>query len=392
MRVDLPSGQPWDDGRWACQILRAAGHEAWFVGGCVRDLLLDRPVHDVDVATAAHPAQIEKIFSKVIAVGRAFGVMIAVTPEGRNIELATFRHDGAYIDGRRPADIVFSTAQEDVHRRDFTINGLLLDPRDGTVIDHVGGLEDLKARVLRVIDGAQRLAEDRLRVLRGLRFIAHLSLTPTEDTWKAIVATPLSGLSRERIWQEIGKGLETVPARWFDHIATSGHLAAVLPPVPPSLAPSIATALAQVVSTDDPLVALAIVFNAAPKESRWSWMHHEPVPRDRIKRLREVITGAATLAAGCAVAPRRRVMRGSEAALVVRLLTCLGQVPEAAAWLAAEQAVGHLEPLVCARDLLAQGIPPGPKLGRLLQDIEDRQLNGILKTADEAILWALNDK
>ena len=320
MRVDLPSGLPWDDGRWACQILRDAGHEAWFVGGCVRDLLLVRPVHDVDVATSAHPDQIEKLFSKVIAVGRAFGVMIAVTPEGRNIELATFRHDGAYIDGRHPAEVTFSTAHEDVHRRDFTINGLLLDPRDGSVIDHVGGLEDLKARVLRVIDGAQRLSEDRLRVLRGLRFIAHLTLTPTEETWKAIVDTPLTGLSRERIWQEISKGLQTSPARWFEQIATSGHLADVLPPVPPSSAPTIKTALAHVTSEDDPLVALAIVINAAPEASRWSWMQQEPVPRERTKRLREAITGAATLAGGCAVAQRRRVMRGSEAALVVRLL------------------------------------------------------------------------
>ena len=388
MQLTIPAGLPWDDGRWACAILRQAGHEAWLVGGCVRDLLLKCLTHDVDVATSAHPEQIEKLFPKVIAVGRAFGVMIAVVPEGRNIEIATFRHDGAYIDGRRPTQVVFSTAREDVRRRDFTINGLLLDPQNGMVIDHVGGVEDLQARVLRVIDGAQRIAEDRLRVLRGIRFIAHFGLTPTADTWAAVIATPLTGLSRERIWQEIIKGLAHAPARWFEQLIASGHLGEVMPPVPQIALPGIGAALEKITPSDDPLLALAIVMQAVPELSRWTWLQHEPVPRERIKRLREAITGASILLAGCALAQRRRVLRAPDAALVVRLLTCLGHVHEASAWLVAEQAIGNLAPLVSARDLLALGITPGPGLGKLLQEIEDQQLNGILKTAEEALLWA----
>ncbi|MBA3937426.1 MAG: CCA tRNA nucleotidyltransferase, partial [Planctomycetes bacterium] len=140
------------------RALVAAGHEAYLVGGCVRDLLLGRAVHDADVATNAHPEQVEACAAaagwRTVAVGRQFGVIIVVAPGGANVEVATFRHDGAYIDGRRPTTIAFTSAVADVQRRDFSVNALLYDPLQGLVIDHVDGLADLAARRLRAVGDA----------------------------------------------------------------------------------------------------------------------------------------------------------------------------------------------------------------------------------------------
>src|ERR1700716_2953602 len=168
--------------------LRGAGHQAYFAGGCVRDILLGVQPKDFDVATSATPDVVMEMFQKTYSVGAHFGVVLVCTPDGDGgeiaTEVATFRHDGAYSDGRRPDAVKFSTdPREDVLRRDFTINGMLLDPvvfeeagnAASAVLDYVGGQEDLKARVLRAIgDPALRFAEDKLRMLRGGRFAARL--------------------------------------------------------------------------------------------------------------------------------------------------------------------------------------------------------------------------
>jgi tRNA nucleotidyltransferase/poly(A) polymerase len=388
MHLAIPTGVPWDDGRWAYARLQQAGHEAWFVGGCVRDLILQRPVHDVDIATSAHPHEVLACFPKVIEVGRSFGVVIAVHPSGRQLEIATFRHDGAYIDGRRPTSVVFSTAQEDVKRRDFTINGLLLHPFEETVVDHVGGLDDLHHRRLRVIEGPQRLLEDRLRVLRGLRFSAHLGLTPTAETWAALVSTSLDGLSRERIWQEIHKGLASRPAAWWKSVSASGHVPELIPCVSDHQQ-DIAQHLEAVTKEDDPMVALAVILAPAASPELWQWLQKEPCAREQQRRLRELCSARATLLHGCSLAVRRRLLRGPDAALLVRLLTCCGEVPEAATWLADEQACGPLPPLLTASDLLAAGIPPGPRIGQLLAASIDLQLTGALSERTAALTWAL---
>src|SRR5271170_4661847 len=168
--------------------LRAAEHQAYFAGGCVRDLLLGVEPKDFDVATSATPDVVMGLFAKTYSVGAHFGVVLVCTPDGAGgeiaTEVATFRHDGAYSDGRRPDAVRFSTdAREDVIRRDFTINGMLLDPvafeasgdLDAAVIDHVGGRDDLAAGVIRAIgDATRRFAEDKLRMLRAIRFAARL--------------------------------------------------------------------------------------------------------------------------------------------------------------------------------------------------------------------------
>jgi poly(A) polymerase len=153
--------------------LRSTGHQAYFVGGCVRDLVLGRAPKDFDVATSATPDQVLNLFEKTFAVGAHFGVVLVCTGE-ITTEVATFRSDGAYSDGRHPDAVRFSTSpEEDVKRRDFTINGMMLDPADDSVLDLVGGRQDLNAGLIRAIgDPAERFTEDKLRMLRAVRFAA----------------------------------------------------------------------------------------------------------------------------------------------------------------------------------------------------------------------------
>ena len=178
--------------------LRAAGHQAYFAGGCVRDLLLGLEPNDFDVATSAPPDVVLKLFpnKKTLTVGAHFGVVLVCEDNGTSTEVATFRHDGAYSDGRRPDAVQFSTdPREDVLRRDFTINGMLLDSAiyeetndpAASTLDYVGGRADLAAQILRAIgDPALRFAEDKLRMLRAVRFAARLDLTIEPGTMAAI--------------------------------------------------------------------------------------------------------------------------------------------------------------------------------------------------------------
>ena len=169
--ISLPVGDAnFDGAREVVSILRRAGHEAWIVGGAVRDMISGAIPPDYDIATSALPEQIIKLFKKTVLVGVQFGV-IRVRLKGFEYEVATFRTDVGYSDGRRPDAVRFTNLFEDVQRRDFSINGLALDPETGEIIDHVGGQQDLKAGVIRAIgDPNQRFSEDHLRPLRAVRF------------------------------------------------------------------------------------------------------------------------------------------------------------------------------------------------------------------------------
>jgi len=191
------------------RTLRKAGFEALLAGGCVRDMLLGLRPTDYDVATNATPRQVKKLFGRVLMVGAKFGVAMVLCGK-RTVEVATFRDDLSYSDGRRPDGVRFSTAREDVLRRDFTINGMLYDPIARQVIDHVGGQADLAAGVVRAIgDPARRLAEDYLRLLRAVRFAARFEFTLDPATARAIrrEAPRLAKISGERIRDEVEKML-----------------------------------------------------------------------------------------------------------------------------------------------------------------------------------------
>ena len=169
--------------------LREAGHEALFAGGCVRDTLMGKAPHDFDIATSARPEQVQALFPRTVPVGAQFGVILVVE-DGREFQVATFRSDGVYLDGRHPQKVTFTTAEGDARRRDFTINGLFYDPIDQRVLDFVGGRNDLEARILRAIGNpAERFAEDKLRPLRGIRLASTLDFEIESATWQAICAS-----------------------------------------------------------------------------------------------------------------------------------------------------------------------------------------------------------
>jgi poly(A) polymerase len=214
--------------------LRQEGFVAYFAGGAVRDALLGRSPKDIDIATDARPEEVGTLFHRTIAVGVQFGV-IRVLEQGSEFEVATFRSDGCYLDGRRPVDVRFASPEEDAVRRDFTINGMFYDPVDEALIDFVGGQRDLDLGVIRAIGvAAERFREDRLRLLRAVRFAANLQFELETATWAALqtAAREILVVSPERIRDELLKILQDRQRlRGFDLLDRSGLLAFLLPEV-----------------------------------------------------------------------------------------------------------------------------------------------------------------
>jgi len=218
-----------------CDTLEREGHQAFLVGGCVRDLLLERDPIDYDVTTNATPEQVLRLFPDSLTVGAEFGVVL-VSRDGYRVEVATFRHDVGYSDGRHPDQVVFAlTAEEDVARRDFTINGLLMRHTTNEVLDYVRGRADLDASIIRAIgDPERRFTEDKLRMLRAVRFAARFGYTIEPKTFEAIRAhaSQIHSVSAERIHEELSKLLtEGAARRGFELLDETGLLQQVLPEI-----------------------------------------------------------------------------------------------------------------------------------------------------------------
>ena len=218
-----------------CATLRSYGHQAYLVGGCVRDLVLGREPADYDVSTDARPERVQELFPHSLAVGAKFGVILVVE-DGVQVEVATFRSDIGYSDGRHPDRVVYSDSpQEDVRRRDFTINGLLMDPATREVLDFVGGRADLRAGIVRAIgDPRLRFAEDKLRMMRAVRFAARFGFQIEPETMAAAqnLAAQITQVSPERIRDELTKLLtEGAARRGFELLDETGLLAVVLPDI-----------------------------------------------------------------------------------------------------------------------------------------------------------------
>lgn len=248
MILQLTNSPAFEAARHIAATLRSNGHDAYFAGGCVRDLLLSHSAKDFDVATSATPDQIIALFPRTQQVGAHFGVILVlhdVAGADTATEVATFRHDGAYLDGRRPDAVRFTVdPREDVQRRDFTINGMLLDPAqitdgpvvdDSAVLDFVGGREDLEQRVIRTIGSSElRFTEDKLRMLRGVRFAARLGFTIDPETLSAMrrLAPDIAQVSCERVRDELTRMLTEGHAdRAVELLDESGLLAEVLPEI-----------------------------------------------------------------------------------------------------------------------------------------------------------------
>lgn len=428
------------------KTLRQRGFQAYLVGGCVRDLLLGREAKDYDVATDAIPRQVMEIFPETYAVGAQFGVVLVPAPDGLSseevgtskanaIEVATFRSDVGYSDGRHPDEVRFSkSAQEDVARRDFTINGMLLDPASGEVLDFVGGRQDLKSRIIRTIgDPETRFGEDKLRMLRAVRFAARFEYEIEQDTFVAIqrLAEQIRVVSRERVRDELTRMLtEGHARRAFLLLNESGLLQEVLPAIsamkgveqPPEFHPE-----------GDVFVHTLLLLENLPRPCpmtlAWGALLHD-VGKPATFRVAERIRFDGHVEVGVKIAEEicvqlrfsneeteqilalvdnhmrfGDVTRMKESTLKKFLRTphfeehlalhradCLASHRNLATYEFVKQKKEEIPPetmrpapLVTGDDLIAEGHIPGPKFREILNAVEDAQLEGRLPSRDAAL-------
>ena len=419
--------------------LQAAGFAAFWVGGCVRDFLLGRVPQDYDIATDARPEQVEKLFKRTLAVGRKFGVMIVVEAKHR-FQVATFRAEADYQDGRRPEKVVFANAEADALRRDFTVNGLFYDPVAEKLHDWVGGEKDLRAKIIRTIGPPEeRFAEDHLRLLRAIRFAAQLGFEIEPHTFAAVkkLAPKIELISAERVRDELIK-LFSPPhaARGLVLLLESRLLPGVLPEL-------IATILCQQSPDFHPegtvFEHIRLMLEKLPPDAHeslpWAVILHDiakPATAERdaatgqihfyghekigaalaeriLQRLRfpkkqieEIVACVrqhmqfkdvkqmrkATL--------RRLLMRETfPLELELHRLDCLGSHGDLGHYEFLVEQAAELKkkpslrpPLLTGEDLIELGMKPGPAMGALLDEIREKQLQDELKTPVQARNWA----
>lgn len=417
--------------------LQAAGYEAFFVGGCVRDFLRGVEPGDYDIVTSARPGDVQRLFPHTVPVGARFGVIL-VLEGGRGYEVATYRTEDGYDDGRRPSRVQFATVREDVQRRDFTVNGLLMDPVTGDVTDLVGGRKDLARRIIRTIgDPEQRFAEDRLRMLRAVRFAAVLDFEIDPDTFAAVRrhAPAIRQISAERIRDELNRIFTSNGARrGLELLDGSGLLVEILPEVtalkgveqPEQFHPEgdvwqhVLQMLGHLpVAADrapDPCLSWAVLLHDIGKpstrfadcagihfyghvrkgeEMAATILHRLKFSRAWTETILALIRGHMMFMHVRDMRPGRlkRFLRQPDFDLHLELhrLDCLGShgmldnysfCKEKLTEIAAEEL--HPPPLLTGDDLIAGGYAPGPLFKEMLHAVEEAQLNGEIRTKEEA--------
>ena len=426
-----------DAARRVAARLREHGHIAYFAGGCVRDMVRGLVPKDYDIVTDARPETVQTLFPRTFAVGAHFGVII-VLENGFQFEVATFRSDDAYIDGRHPTAVHFSSPEEDAKRRDFTINGMFYDPVAGRVIDLVGGQADIAAKLVRAIgDPAKRFAEDRLRMLRAVRFATVLDYPIDKETWEALLAnaSSINQISAERIRDELVRIFHSLNrVRGWDLLDSSGLMRAILPELeamkgvlqPEQFHPEgdvfVHTRLMLHLLPEEvsvPLV-LAVLFHDVAKPvtarvdrtGRIRFNDHDRIGAEMteaiMRRLR--FSGAeieATVemvrqhmvfkdAPNMRVAKLKRFMARStfEDELELHRVDCESshRMLDNYEFLLHKREEFANEPIIPpplmrGDDLIALGLKPGPKFGEILEAVETRQLEGTLRTRNEALDW-----
>ena len=417
--------------------LRAAGHVAYYAGGSVRDLLRGQVPKDIDVATDARPDDVQKMFPRTYAVGAHFGVIV-VLEDGFQFEVATFRSDGAYLDGRRPGEVHFATAKEDAARRDFTINGMFFDPEGNEVIDFVGGRTDLDARLIRAIGNpSQRFAEDRLRILRAVRFATVLVFEIESSTWDAVVAhaPSITEISAERIREELVRiFMSPQRVRGWDLLDASGLMGAILPEVeamkgceqPPQFHPEgdVSKHTRIMLGLLPEEASLPLVFSvlfhdigkpptsSVDENGRIRFNGHDRIGAEMTKAVMERLRfSRAEIDATVEAVRQHMVFKDVPNMRVAKLKRFMAR-PTFADELElhrvdCESSHGMMDnydflrqkreefasepiippPLVRGDDLLALGLKPGPKIGEILEAVETRQLEGTLRNREEALEW-----
>ncbi len=414
-------------------VLRSNGHQAWFAGGCVRDLLLERPPKDYDIATDAVPERLIELFPNSDRVGAHFGVVL-VRDGGAQVEVATFRTDHAYEDGRRPASVQFeSDPRQDVMRRDFTVNAMLLDPESGKVLDYVGGRDDLHAGLIRAIgDPEVRFREDHLRLLRAVRFAARLGFEIEHGTFAAIqrLAASIRGISAERVRDELVRILtEGGARRGLELLDSGGLLREILPEVaamkgveqPPEFHPEGDVWKHTLIMMDElrnpsAALALGVLLHDVGKPPTFRIAgrirfdgHVEAgvkLTREILSRLRFSQREIARVEALVANHMRFKdvpQMRESTLKRFLRLpdfdehlelhrLDCLSSHGKLSNYEMARAKRDEMPaevlkpaPLLTGDDLIAAGYRPGPQFSKMLAVVEDAQLESRIQTREEAL-------
>ena len=399
-----PAHQP---GAFALEVVETlieAGHEAVWAGGCVRDLLMGREPGDFDIATDARPDQVREVFGRArsFAVGASFGVVLVRDRDGREdpVEVATFRTEGAYADGRHPDAVQFATRQDDARRRDFTINGMFMDPRTGDVFDDVGGRQDIERGLVRAIGEPEaRINEDKLRMLRAIRFTASLGFALDPATAEAIAAhsQEITVVSAERIADEWRRMLSDSTRAVAVRLAIeTGLLASVFPEVPVDGYDAAVERLGHLPQAATATVALAVllvdVTDPGAMCERLKLSNRETDEVTWLVASRGGLDQAADQKRSRLFPLLAHPSRDGLLELIDAIERGAAGSGDDVAWCRALlETVGSEEldppPLVTGEDLIAVGLRPGPLFKTLLGSVRDAQLDGDVRDRDEALAW-----
>jgi poly(A) polymerase len=383
--------------------LQQEGYEALLAGGCVRDMLLGRRAKDYDVATNARPEEVMRLFRRTLKVGAKFGVVI-VLARGRQVEVATFRSETGYEDGRHPGAVRFTSAAEDASRRDFTINGMFYDPLRRRVIDYVDGQADLERRIVRTIgDPKERFGEDYLRMLRAIRFSARLDFEIEAETLAAIrrYAPHIANISGERICIEV-EGILCCPNRaaGASMLSKTGLLSAIFPGLEGQRAARGRDVLAQLRSKVDLPLALASLFASCPIEFALERCRVLKLSKSHTRQIKFLLAQRGRLLDfDMRLAQLKQLLAGPYFWDLYELERAIQKATGARAGLEALgklrrriRALGDInvkpDPLLTGHDLIRLGAVPGPSLGQLSEELYIAQLEGEVQTPAQAEQWA----
>ena len=384
------------------ECLRSSGFGALLAGGCVRDMLLGRRANDYDVATDAVPTDVIKLFKRTIKVGAKFGVVIVLI-HNQQVEVATFRTETGYADGRHPEAVEFTTAKEDAARRDFTINGMFYDPLEKKVIDFVSGRADLKNRLIRTIGSARRrFGEDWLRMLRAVRFSSQLGFVIESKTWSAIRqnAGSITGISGERIAMELD-GILACPNRWrgADMLIKSGLAEAIFPGFVDAGAESAVRVLGKLRQRIDFALGLAAFFAGCETAFALEKCKVLKLSRNQSKHIKFLLANrGGLLDENMGLAELRMIAGGPYFEDLYELEKAIRNTAGDSKGISALRklrkrinALGDIElhprPLLNGHHLIRLGAVPGPVLGQLSEEMYVAQLEGKLKSSGQAEQW-----
>lgn len=423
--------------RKICKTLKDNGYIAYLAGGCVRDLIMKRPPSDYDIATNAVPDVVSKYFPNSITLWKNFGVVRVLLPEGE-YEVTTFRSDGPYLDGRHPSTVVFSSPEADAQRRDFTINALFLDPSNNQILDYVGGQKDIQHGIIRTVGNPyKRFSEDYLRLLRAARFSARFKFTIEEETLKAMkeLHEGIKKVSAERIRDELVKILTEGNPQWaFEIMDKVSLLSQILPEVAelktveqdPTYHPEgdvFTHTILALQNLKNPSVSLAmavLLHDIGKKQTitfavdRIRFPKHESIgaqmaqtimerlrfSRAEIDNVQWLIKNHMTLLQYPQMreSTRKKLFKNPLFSLLLELVevdikTSYGDLSAIEIirddYHAFLQEAPAYQPLLQGRDLIELGFTPGPLFKTILNEVENAQLEGTLKTREEAIQYVL---